>query len=99
MFNSADKLSAPPINDPTVEGVQLLFFRVICQAVEDHATPTGRHEVEAFFSGSAFARYCALLGWNHDWARRQLRRSVVRGPLARWQARSPSTVIQTLTSR
>jgi hypothetical protein len=72
VFSSADKLSAPPIGDPTAEGAQLLFIHVICQAVEDHGTPTWRHEVEAFFSGTAFARYCALLGWNQDWARRRI---------------------------
>ena len=82
MFSSADKLSAPPINDPTVEAAQLLFIHVIFQAVEDHDTPTWRNEVEAFFSGSVFARYCALLGWNQDWARRRIQRFVAQGALA-----------------
>lgn len=66
MFRSADRLSAPPITDPTLEGAKLLFARVICQAVEDHCVPAWRDEVDAFFSGPAFARYCALLGWHHQ---------------------------------
>jgi hypothetical protein len=76
MFSSADTLSAPPITDPTVEGAQRLFIHVIWQAVEDHSTPSWRHEVDAFFAGPAFASYCAMLGWNHHWARRQIERFV-----------------------
>jgi hypothetical protein len=72
MFRSADKLIAPPVGDPTVEAAQLLFIRVICQAVEDHGIPTRRHEVDAFFRGATFARYCGLLGWNRDWAQRRI---------------------------
>lgn len=79
MFCSADKLSAPPITDPTTEGAQLLFVRVIGQALEDHDTPSRRREVDAFFSGPAFAWYCAMLGWNHDWARRRIQSSMIRG--------------------
>ncbi|HEV3095501.1 MAG TPA: hypothetical protein VG104_00020 [Candidatus Dormibacteraeota bacterium] len=76
MFRSADKLIAPPVGDPTAEAAQLLFIRVICQAVEDHGIPTWRPEVEAFFSGATFARYCSLLGWNRDWARHRIQRFV-----------------------
>ena len=72
MFSSAAQLSAPPTNDPTREAAQLLFIRVICQAVKDHGAPAWRNEVDAFFSGPAFARYCSLLGWNHVRARRQI---------------------------
>lgn len=79
MFRSADKLSAPPVGDPTTEGAQLLFIRVICQAVEDHRRPSWRAEVDAFFSGPVFARYCGLLGWNRDWARRRIQRFVAQG--------------------
>ena len=74
MFSSADKLVASPTNDPTAAGAQLLFIHVICQAVEDHRAPTWRNDVDTFFSGPAFARYCVLLGWNPDWARRQIQR-------------------------
>ena len=76
MFSSADKLAAPPITDPTVEAARLLFVHVICQAVDDHAAPGWRNEVDAFFSGPTFASYCALLGWNHDWARRRIQHFV-----------------------
>ncbi len=76
MFRSADKLIAPTVGDPTAEAAQLLCIRVICQAVEDHGMPSWRAEVDAFFSGPAFARYCGLLGWNRDWARHRIRRFV-----------------------
>ena len=78
MFKSADKLIAPTVGDPTTEAAQFLFIRVICQAIEDHGTPTRRAEVDAFFSGPDFARYCALLGWNRDWARHRIQRFVGR---------------------
>lgn len=61
MFRSADQPSAPPIGDPLLAGTKLLVARVISQAVEDHGVPAWRDEVDAFFSGPAFARYCALL--------------------------------------
>jgi hypothetical protein len=64
MFRSADQPSARPISHPLVEGATLLVARVISQAVEDHGVPAWRDEVDAFFAGPAFARYCALLGWN-----------------------------------
>lgn len=76
MFSSADKLIAPTIGDPTVESAQLLFIRVICQAVEDHGMASWRADVDAFFSGPVFARYCGLLGWNRDWARCRIQRFV-----------------------
>jgi hypothetical protein len=79
MFSSADKLIAPTVGDPTVESAQFLFIRVICQAVEDHGMPTWRAEVDAFFSGPVFARYCGLLGWNRDWAQRRIQRFVAGG--------------------
>jgi len=78
MFTSADKLIAPTVGNPTVEATQLLFIRVICQAVEDHGVPSWRAEVDAFFNGPAFARYCGLLGWNRDWAQRRIQRFVAR---------------------
>ena len=84
MFTSADKLAAAPITDPTVEGAHRLFIHVIRQALEDHGTPSWRNDVDAFFSGSAFASYCALLGWNRDWARSRIQRFVAkRRPAAR----------------
>lgn len=79
MFSSADKLTAPQLGDPTVDAAQLLFLRVIGQAVEDHDSPTWRAEVDAFFSGPAFARYCGLLGWNREWARRRIQRFITSG--------------------
>ena len=79
MFSSADNLIAPTVGDPTAEAAQLLFIRVICQAVEDHGRPSWRAEVEAFFSGPVFAHYCGLLGWNRDWARRRIQRFVAGG--------------------
>ncbi len=89
MLSSADKLSAPPITDPTSEALQLLLIHVIGQAVEDHRRPTWRTEVDAFFSGPAFARYCALLGWNHDWARRRIQRYVAQGRLRARERETP----------
>jgi hypothetical protein len=86
MFSSADKLTAPPIIDPTIEGAERLFIRVIGQALEDHETPSRRREVDAFFSGPAFARYCAMLGWNRDWARRRIQSSMIRGRQPRRKA-------------
>jgi hypothetical protein len=83
MIYSADKLPAPPIDDPTPEGAKRLFMQVICQAVEDHGVPVWRDEVDAFFSGPAFARYCGLLGWNDEWARRRIQRLVAPRPPAR----------------
>jgi hypothetical protein len=41
--------------------------------------PTWRAEVDAFFSGPVFARYCGLLGWNRDWAQRRIQRFVAQG--------------------
>jgi hypothetical protein len=74
MFRPAEKLSAPPLNDAAPEGGKLLLIEVICQAVEDRGAPTWRNDVDAFFSGPAFARYCGLLGWDEDWARRRIGR-------------------------
>jgi hypothetical protein len=79
MFSPADKLIAPQVGDPTVDAAQLLFVRVICQAVEDYGTPARRAEIDAFFSGPAFARYCGLLGWNRDWAQRRIQRFITSG--------------------
>ena len=79
MFSSADKLIAPQLGDPTVEAAQVLFIRVIRQAVEDHGSPTWRAEVDAFFRGPAFARYCGLLGWNREWAQRRIERFITSG--------------------
>jgi hypothetical protein len=79
MFSSADKLTAPQMGDPTVEAAQLLFIRVICQAVEDYGMPARRAEVNAFFRGAVFARYCVLLGWNRDWAQRRIQRFITSG--------------------
>jgi hypothetical protein len=76
MFRSADKLSAPSVGDPGTEAAQLLFIRVICQAVEDHGRPSRRAEVDAFFNGPVFARYCGFLGWNRDWATGRIQRYV-----------------------
>ena len=92
MFTSADKLAAAPITDPTVEGAQRLFIHVIRQALEDHGTPSWRNEVDAFFSGPAFASYCALLGWNRDWARSRIQRVVAkRRPAARSRSAERNT--------
>jgi hypothetical protein len=85
MFTSAHKLTAPSITDATTEGAQLLFIHVICQAVEDHSQSAWHNEVDAFFSGPIFARYCAMLGWNPDWARHR-----IQGYVARRQERAPS---------
>ena len=79
MFISADKLSAPMVGDPSASGAELLFIRVIEQAVEDHRRPTWRDDVDAFFRGPTFARYCTLLGWNDRWARSRIERFVTTG--------------------
>jgi hypothetical protein len=60
------------------EGAQRLLIHVIGQAIEDFDMTTWRHEVDAFFCGPAFARYCVLLGWNEDWARRRIQRFVAK---------------------
>ncbi len=80
MLISDDKLSTLPIGDRNPEGAQLLLIHVIGQAVEDHGMQAWRDEVDAFFSGPAFGRYCVLLGWNEDWARRRIQRFVARRP-------------------
>ncbi len=98
MFSSAHKLAAPSITDATTEGAQLLFIRVICQAVEDHSQSAWRNEVDAFFSGPMFARYCALLGWNPDWARHRIQGYVARRQArARRQREIPQNSIRMLT--
>ena len=68
--------------DPMAEGAKRLFAGVICQAVDDHLVPTWRDEVDAFFAGPAFARYCGLLGWSDAGAQRR-----VQGLIARRTAR------------
>jgi len=84
MINSEIKPSPPPIRDANPEGAQLLLIHVISQAVEDHGMGAWRDEVDAFFLGPAFARYCVLLGWNEDWARRRIQRFVAqRRPVGR----------------
>jgi hypothetical protein len=84
MFRSDGKLSTPPMRDPAPEGAQILLIHVIGQAIEDFGITTWRREVDAFFCGPAFARYCVLLGWNEDWARRRIQRFVAqRRPLGR----------------
>ena len=83
MFTSAHTLSAPATSDPTVEGARRLFARVIRQALDDHAAPTRRDEVDAFFGGPVFARYCALLGWDDDEGRRRVQAHVARRRHAR----------------
>jgi len=76
MLSLDDRLSTPPRNDPTPDGAQVLLIHVIGQAITDHGAMAWRDEVDAFFCGPAFARYCALLGWNEDWARRRIQRFV-----------------------
>jgi hypothetical protein len=76
MLSSDDTLSTTPSNDPTAQGAQVLLIHVIGQAITDHGARAWRDEVDAFFYGPAFARYCVLLGWNEDWARRRIQRFV-----------------------
>jgi len=76
MLSLDDRLSTPPSNDPAPDGAQVLLIHVIGQAITDHGARAWRDEVDAFFCGPAFARYCALLGWNEDWARRRIQRFV-----------------------
>jgi hypothetical protein len=83
MFTSADVRPAPTTADPTTEGAKRLFERVICQAVDDGGVPTWRDDVEAFFAGPAFARYCALLGWSKAGAWRRVEGLITQRPLAR----------------
>ena len=83
MLISDDKLSTLTIRDGNPEGAQLLLIHVIGQAVEDHGMQAWRDEVDAFFSGPAFGRYCVLLGWNEDWARRRIQGFVARRRPAR----------------
>jgi hypothetical protein len=72
MRSSDHTLSTTPSNHPTPEGAHVLLIHVIGQAITDHGAKAWRDEVDAFFCGPAFARYCALLGWNEDWARRRI---------------------------
>jgi hypothetical protein len=84
MFSPDVKPSPPPIRESNPAGAQLLLIHVISQAVEDHGMGAWRHEVDAFFLGPAFARYCVLLGWNEDWARRRIQSFVAqRRPVGR----------------
>jgi hypothetical protein len=76
MLSLDDRLSTPPRSDPTPDGTHVLLIHVIGQAITDHGAMAWRDEVDAFFCGPAFARYCALLGWNEDWARRRIQRFV-----------------------
>jgi hypothetical protein len=76
MLSLDDRLSTPPANDRAPDGAQVLLIHVIGQAITDHGARAWRDEVDAFFCGPAFARYCALLGWNEDWARRRIQRFV-----------------------
>ena len=76
MLSLDERLSTPPSNDPTPDGAQVLLIHVIGQAITDHGARAWRDEVDAFFCGAAFARYCALLGWNEDWARHRIQRFV-----------------------
>jgi hypothetical protein len=73
MVKSDDDLSTAPISAPAPEGAQALLIHVIGQAIADHGIQTWRAEVDAFFGGPAFGRYCELLGWNEEWARRRIR--------------------------
>jgi len=86
MTKSDDHLSTPPLGDPAPEGGQILLIHVIGQAIADHGVRPWRNEVDAFFGGPAFARYCLLLGWNEDWARRRIQRFVARRQPARPRA-------------
>jgi hypothetical protein len=76
MLRSDEQLATPPLREPAPEGAQILLIHVIGQAIEDFGIATWRHEVDAFFCGPAFGRYCVLLGWNEDWARRRIQRFV-----------------------
>ena len=64
MFRSV-RPAAPPIKDGTLDAARLLVVNVIRQAVKDHRKQAWRDDVDNFFSGPAFARYCVLLGWKH----------------------------------
>jgi hypothetical protein len=72
MFMSADSLTAPTITDSSTTPLKSLLVGVISQAVADRALARWQADVEAFFSGPAFARYCGLLGWNEQWVRRHI---------------------------
>jgi len=78
MLISDDNLSTRPSNDLAPQGAQVLLIHVISQAIADHGVWTLRDEVDAFFCGPAFARYCVMLGWNEEWARRRIQRFVAR---------------------
>lgn len=72
MFTSADRLTAPPLRDSSAEPFKALLAGVIHQAVDDLGSILWRDDVDAFFSGPAFGRYCTLLGWNQEWVRRHI---------------------------
>ncbi|HET9848869.1 MAG TPA: hypothetical protein VFR68_09985 [Candidatus Dormibacteraeota bacterium] len=72
MFISADRLTAPPVSECSTEPFKALLVSVIDQAIEDLSSTRWREDVDAFFSGSAFGRYCTLIGWNQEWMRRHI---------------------------
>jgi hypothetical protein len=82
MVTSADARPASATSDPATEAAKRLFERVIYQAVDDGGVPTWRDDVEAFFAGPAFARYCALLGWSKAGAWRRVEGLITRRPPA-----------------
>ena len=69
MFTSADRLTAPTITDSSNEPHKSLLVRVIGQAIDDLPSSRWQHDVEAFFQGPVFRRYCLILGWNQEWVR------------------------------
>lgn len=69
MFTSADRLAAPSVSDSSVVPFKALLAGVIDQAIADLTSSRWHEDVDAFFSGPAFGRYCTLLGWNQEWVR------------------------------
>jgi len=74
MFVSADRLPSPATDDDTSPGAEALLLRVIGQAVEDSLQTSHRADAHSFLSGPTFRRYCALLGWDPDWAQQRITR-------------------------
>ncbi len=74
VYAAAEKAPAIP-----AEVVHSLLTRVIWQALADLSVPAYRQEAQEFFSGSTFAEYCDMLGWNVRRAREGLGRFVSSG--------------------
>ena len=72
MFTSTDRLSAPPVRESLAEPFKALLAGVIDQAIDDLGSNRWCQDVDTFFSGPAFGRYCTLLGWNQEWVRRHI---------------------------